>query len=534
MATSLPVGLLNALNVSVSNAPAPDKSKNFQDGFQSLLDIGVDNGAESQISKEKPASKRDDGRDIVAAYVDAPKEVIAEIRPAEDTVDEIDVYVRNDAADKVKPADSTSDEAKPEDVSQLRDSRTDNAVKQPAAKQVLAGDDSAASQQAGSADNDAANIPALERLAAAIAEFLAGDINGQRALGDLKGGVGNLAEKLEGLSPDLLRRLQALLENIQQALQGQEKIPGSDKAGIASAFGQIIAALNRPVSAEEKGKNIENILSKLQTFSNLLDTQSTLSVDDANALKLAADNDNAKTDSPYKSTPFGGQAGIAKANDSGEVAATMQNAPKADGVANVVTNAQAAAKSEATFSGSGFSDTGGGQKDGSALAFGLNRATSQSGASQANGTQFSKMLQQTSQPVLDQVIFHVKSAVDSGSSKIHIQLNPAELGKLDIKLEVDAEGKTGITVTADNKNTLDLLQRDSRGLERALADAGLKADSGSLSFNLRSDGQDRNQHEQSQAALNYKQAMPEEEPLALDLLTRSYVVNLAEGLDIKI
>ena len=114
-----------------------------------------------------------------------------------------------------------------------------------------------------------------------------------------------------------------------------------------------------------------------------------------------------------------------------------------------------------------------------------------------------------------------------------VGLPPAELGKLDIKLEVDADGKTGITVTADNKNTLDLLQRDSRGLERALADAGLKADSGSLSFNLRSDGQERNQ-EQAQAALNYKQSIPEEEPLALDLLNRSYVVNLAEGLDIKI
>ena len=35
---------------------------------------------------------------------------------------------------------------------------------------------------------------------------------------------------------------------------------------------------------------------------------------------------------------------------------------------------------------------------------------------------------------------------------------------------------------------MDLLQRDARDLERALQDAGLRADSGSLSFNLRGDG----------------------------------------------
>ena len=40
----------------------------------------------------------------------------------------------------------------------------------------------------------------------------------------------------------------------------------------------------------------------------------------------------------------------------------------------------------------------------------------------------------------------------------------------------------------ERSETLDLLQRDARSLERALNDAGLKADSGSLEFNLRGDG----------------------------------------------
>jgi flagellar hook-length control protein FliK len=204
-------------------------------------------------------------------------------------------------------------------------------------------------------------------------------------------------------------------------------------------------------------------------------------------------------------------------------------------VVNAAASSQAGVKPDAGFAGSGFSDSGAGQRDNSSLAFGLARHAAPMSAANTSNVSFARMLQQTSQPpLLDQVMFHVKSAVDGGSSKIHIQLHPAELGKLDIKLEVDSEGKTGITVTADNKNTLDLLQRDSRGLERALADAGLKADSGSLNFNLRGDGQDKNQQEQAQAASNYKQPAPEDEVLALDLLTKSYVVNLSEGLDIKI
>lgn len=44
-------------------------------------------------------------------------------------------------------------------------------------------------------------------------------------------------------------------------------------------------------------------------------------------------------------------------------------------------------------------------------------------------------------------------------------------------------------VTVERPETLELLQRDARGLERALQDAGLRTDSGSLNFNLRGDGQ---------------------------------------------
>jgi hypothetical protein len=47
------------------------------------------------------------------------------------------------------------------------------------------------------------------------------------------------------------------------------------------------------------------------------------------------------------------------------------------------------------------------------------------------------------------------------------------------------------TVTADQRHTLELLRSDARSLERALQEAGLQTDSGSLNFNLRNGSDER-------------------------------------------
>ena len=102
-----------------------------------------------------------------------------------------------------------------------------------------------------------------------------------------------------------------------------------------------------------------------------------------------------------------------------------------------------------------------------------------------------------------------------------------------MKLKVDAEGRTVATITADNKSTLDLLQRDARGLEQALADAGLTTDSGGLDFNLRGDG--NGEEDANHASGSYSSPLPEEDELApLEVLSQNYTVNVTDGLDIKI
>jgi flagellar hook-length control protein FliK len=85
---------------------------------------------------------------------------------------------------------------------------------------------------------------------------------------------------------------------------------------------------------------------------------------------------------------------------------------------------------------------------------------------------------------VEQVILQLHRSVKSGNDQMTIQLQPAELGKINIKLSIASDGNVQGTVVAHNPATLDLLLKDVRSLERALQEAGLRADSGSLQFSL--------------------------------------------------
>lgn len=93
------------------------------------------------------------------------------------------------------------------------------------------------------------------------------------------------------------------------------------------------------------------------------------------------------------------------------------------------------------------------------------------------------------QQVVEQISVQIDKAVKDGSDTVKIQLKPIELGKIEIKLEVGPEGKVTATITADKPETLALLQKDAKGLERALEDAGLKPETNAMSFNLRGEQQ---------------------------------------------
>ncbi len=90
---------------------------------------------------------------------------------------------------------------------------------------------------------------------------------------------------------------------------------------------------------------------------------------------------------------------------------------------------------------------------------------------------------------LDQVAARLSQGSKLGLSQIEIQLKPASLGAVDVKIELTHDGRVSAVISADRSDTLMQLQRGSGELQQALKDAGLQTDNGSLSFSLRGDPQ---------------------------------------------
>lgn len=86
-----------------------------------------------------------------------------------------------------------------------------------------------------------------------------------------------------------------------------------------------------------------------------------------------------------------------------------------------------------------------------------------------------------------------KSAGPDGMPKqITLQLDPPELGRVEVKMNFDEGSTIKAVVTVEKPETHLMMQRDAQVLERALQDAGLDAEGG-LSFELASEGYDFNQ-----------------------------------------
>ena len=93
-------------------------------------------------------------------------------------------------------------------------------------------------------------------------------------------------------------------------------------------------------------------------------------------------------------------------------------------------------------------------------------------------------------PAMAQLAAPLVRVAESGGGEFHIDLAPAELGRIRVVADV-SDGKVSLTVQAEQADTLALLRRDLTQLERALGDAGLSLDSANLQFSLQGDGQSR-------------------------------------------
>lgn len=83
------------------------------------------------------------------------------------------------------------------------------------------------------------------------------------------------------------------------------------------------------------------------------------------------------------------------------------------------------------------------------------------------------------------IALQISKHVARGVSTFEIRLDPAEMGRIDVKLELAQDGRVTAHLAVEKAETLDLLQKDAKALEQALKDAGLDADADTLNFSLK-------------------------------------------------
>ncbi len=128
----------------------------------------------------------------------------------------------------------------------------------------------------------------------------------------------------------------------------------------------------------------------------------------------------------------------------------------------------------------------------------------------------------------------------SGSRQFDIRLDPEELGRVDVNLSISDKGEVSAKLVVDRVETLHLLQRDARTLERAFEQAGLKPSDGGVDITLRDPSDQsafRQNRQQDEAPQRARQPdgieLAEDAPLTIDPVPQRRFVRLG-GVDLSI
>ena len=143
----------------------------------------------------------------------------------------------------------------------------------------------------------------------------------------------------------------------------------------------------------------------------------------------------------------------------------------------------------------------------------------------------------TNAPVpLSGLALEIAVSAKSGKSRFEIRLDPADLGRIDVRVDVDRHGQVTSHLTVEKPETLSMLRQDAPQLQRALDDAGLKTGDGGLQFSLRdqsSSGQN-NGNETSRNAQRLVISNEDTIPAAVAQRTYGRMLGSSSGVDIRV
>lgn len=142
------------------------------------------------------------------------------------------------------------------------------------------------------------------------------------------------------------------------------------------------------------------------------------------------------------------------------------------------------------FGSGGFGANAEGRAQDMALPAGL-KADTVDATSRGQFSNYMSQARGVHVPVTQMVALQLQRNLAARVDTMTLQLTPADLGKLDIRLKFGEDGAIRAHLRVEKPETLALLQKDAHQLERVLQDNGLNIDENSLSFDLQHKGGDR-------------------------------------------
>jgi len=137
---------------------------------------------------------------------------------------------------------------------------------------------------------------------------------------------------------------------------------------------------------------------------------------------------------------------------------------------------------------------------------------------------------------MNRLAIEIAATAQAGNSRFEIRLDPAELGRIDVRIEVDRHGNVTSHLTVEKPETLTMLRNDAPQLQRALDDAGLKTSDSGLQFSLRDQSSGQNQNSDDQQSRYHRLEIGEEEVPPAAVIGRNYgrMLGAAGGVDIRV
>jgi flagellar hook-length control protein FliK len=137
---------------------------------------------------------------------------------------------------------------------------------------------------------------------------------------------------------------------------------------------------------------------------------------------------------------------------------------------------------------------------------------------------------------LNGLALQIAVSAQSGKSRFEIRLDPAELGRIDVRIDVDRHGQLTSHLTVEKPETLAMLRQDAPQLQRALDNAGFKTGDGGLQFSLR-DQSSSGQNAGDQTGRNAQRLIiGEDDTIPASVAGRTYgrMSGSGSGVDIRV